>query len=95
MQYSTVLKLKNITIREGSNILIKKKIIGLCGGRTHISEFCLKYNPSVCNHHRNNNNFNNTFQRKLVPVPDQPWLLKWNNPTQRSLVRGRGISIVC
>ena len=43
---------------------------------------------------RNNNNLNNNFQRKLVPVPDQPLLLKWNNPIQRSLVRGRGISIV-
>ena len=43
---------------------------------------CIKY--------RNNNNLNNNFQRKLVPVPDKPLLLKWNNPIQRSLVRGRG-----
>ena len=32
------------------------------------------------------------FQRNMVPVPDQPLLLKWNNPIQRSLVRGRGVS---
>ena len=43
--------------------------------------------------YRNNDNLNNNFQRILVPVPDQPLLLKWNNPIQRSLVRGCGISI--
>ena len=40
-----------------------------------------------------NNNLNNNFQRKLVPVPNQPLLLKWNNRIQRSLIRGRGISL--
>ena len=29
----------------------------------------------------------------MVPVPDQPLLLKWNDPIQRPLVRGRGRSI--
>ena len=29
----------------------------------------------------------------MVPVSDQPLLLKWNDPIQRSLVRGRGRSI--
>ena len=37
--------------------------------------------------------FNNNFQRKMVPIPDQPLLLKWNDLIQRSLVRGRGRSI--
>ena len=29
----------------------------------------------------------------MVPVQDQPSILKWNDPIQRSLVRGRGRSI--
>ena len=38
--------------------------------------------------------FDNNFQRKMVPVPDQPLPLKWKDPIQRSLVIGRGRSLL-
>ena len=61
---------------------------------TSISLLCLTNCATAdCIKYRNNNNLTNNFLRELIPVPDQPLLLKWNNPTQRSLVRGRGISI--